>query len=176
MNRGRKTELTIRTAFGVALALLIVIGFAGYFSVARLTENSALVAHSNGIMSLIDRMVSQSNAAESAQRGFVITGNEQFAGSQAALADEIRALAAQLRAEVETDAAQLEHFEAFEDAIAARRVRNEQMIALRRSGGIEAVRDNIANAGPVGARLQEQLLARAREMKATEQAHLEARE
>jgi len=39
MNRGRKTELTIRTAFGVALALLIVIGFAGYFSVARLTEN-----------------------------------------------------------------------------------------------------------------------------------------
>ena len=45
MNRGRKTELTIRTAFGVALALLIVIGFASYYSVSRLTESSSQWYH-----------------------------------------------------------------------------------------------------------------------------------
>jgi PAS domain S-box-containing protein len=176
MNRGSKTELVIRTAFGVALALLIVIGFAGYFSVTRLTENSALVDHSHRVMSLIDRMVGQSNAAEAAQRGFVISGDEQFTGTHVTLAAEVRELGGQLRAEVAADAAQLERFEAFRDAITARFERNDEVIALRRSGGIEAVRADSEATGQVGVRLQEQLLARAREMKASEQAKLAARE
>ena len=53
MESSRKTELTIRGAFGVALALLVVIGFASYFSLQQLTANSALLARSRDAMSLI---------------------------------------------------------------------------------------------------------------------------
>src|SRR5262245_2984271 len=78
MESSRKTELALRGAFGVALALLVVIGFASYFSLQRLTNNSALLARSHEAMSLIDEIVYDTARAEGAQRGFVITGDEQF--------------------------------------------------------------------------------------------------
>ena len=119
MNRGRKTGLTIRTAIGVALALLIVIGFAGYYSVSRLTASSSLVSHSHEVMSLIDRLVQESTAAEAAQRGFVITGDEHFLRTHAALAASTHELAGKLRALEAADPAQLARLLAFEAAVTA---------------------------------------------------------
>ena len=41
MENTKQTELMIRAGFGVALALLVVIGIVSYFSVVRLSANSA---------------------------------------------------------------------------------------------------------------------------------------
>ena len=176
MNRGRKTELTIRTAFGVAFALLIVIGFASYYSVSRLTESSSLVSHSHETMSMIDRMVQESTAAQAAQRGFVITGDEHFVRTHAELMASTRELAGKLRALEAADPEQLARLQAFETAVTARFDRNMEVIALRRAGGVEAVQANIAAHGQVGVALQKEVHERALEMKNAEQAVLTARE
>jgi len=78
-NRNITTERKVRLGFAVALAFLGIIGIVSYLSVVRLNENSRLVAHSQLVMASIDAIVATTLETESAQRGFLVTGEEPFA-------------------------------------------------------------------------------------------------
>jgi PAS domain S-box-containing protein len=164
----------IRAAFGTALALLIVICFASFFSVAQLSENSALVARSHRVISSIDDIMHRAAEAESAQRGFVITGDETFVASYAQIRGQIEALRVRLRESLPPG--QRERLERLDQAIAARLARSDTVIALSRAGGVAAVQEDIARHGIRGTGLQAALRAAADDIKAAEQTVLDERE
>jgi PAS domain S-box-containing protein len=163
------TELKVRLGFAIALAFLGTIGIVSYLSVDRLSANSRLVAHSQLVMSNIDALVSTSFEAESAQRGFIVTGEEPFATQFAGARSRVEGLVRQLREAVANDAAQLARVDPFADAIRARLVFSGSILEMRRQGGIEAIEKYIARTpGRPGLALQARIRSLAQDMKAAE--------
>ncbi|MEJ0084633.1 MAG: PAS domain S-box protein [Pseudomonadota bacterium] len=175
MENSKQTELTIRAGFGVALALLVVIGIVSYASVVRLSENSANVAHSQEAMRVIDQIVGAATEAESNHRAFIISGDEKFVREYDAVVSGTGALADHLRDLVRDNPAQIQRLAALEQAIDARFARSAAAIELRRKGGLEAVLAMGAHP-PRGSDLQNSLREIAQQMKTAEQALLDARE
>jgi PAS domain S-box-containing protein len=175
MENPKQTELTIRAGFGVALALLVIIGIVSYASVVRLSANSANVAHSQEVMRLIDQIVGAATEAESTHRGFIISGDEKFVREYDEVVSSTGALADRLRDLVSDNPTQIDELGRLELAIAARFKRSAGAIELRRQGGLEAVLAMGARV-PRGSDLQDSLRRVAQQMKTTEQALLDARE
>ena len=73
------TERKVSLGFAAALTLLGIIGIVSYLSVVRLNENSKLVAHSQLVMASIDAIVATTLETESANRGYMVSGEELFA-------------------------------------------------------------------------------------------------
>ena len=72
------TERKVRLAFGFALACVAVIGLASYLSVARLNENAVWVEHTHEVLGSLELLLSAVTDSETAERGYVITGDETY--------------------------------------------------------------------------------------------------
>src|SRR5688500_8146511 len=175
MTRTAATERKIRAGFAVALAFLVGIGIVSWMSVAALEQNSRLVAHSLEVIANIEALPAATLEAEGAQRGFIITGEEQFAADYTRAAGRVDGLLAQLRDAVRGDPEQLARVEPLSLAVHARIARSDQIIQLRRSGGLAAVQAAIAKGRP-GIALQTRVRAVAGEMTRLERARLFERE
>jgi methyl-accepting chemotaxis protein len=68
----------IGAAFGLALAALLVIGALGYWSTAKLIENSGWVTHTHEVLAHLDELLSLAKDAETGQRGYLLTGNKSY--------------------------------------------------------------------------------------------------
>jgi methyl-accepting chemotaxis protein len=77
MTIGRKLGL----AFGLALGVLVVIGWVAYRNTARLIETSDRVAHSYRLSTELRDVTIRVLSIESGGRGYAITGEERFLGS-----------------------------------------------------------------------------------------------
>ena len=95
-------ERKVRAGFAVALAFLGAIGIVSYLSMSRFTENAQLVAHSQLVMSNIDALVTTTFETESAQRAYVLTGEEPFAADYTRAMGRVDGLVQQLRDAVST--------------------------------------------------------------------------
>ena len=171
------TERKVRAGFAVGLAFLGAIGIVSYLSVSRFTENAQLVAHSQLVMSNIDALVATTFETESAQRAYVLTGEEPFAAEYTRAMGRVEGLVQQLRDAVSTVPAQLARVEPLADAVRARMAHSSELIDLRRSGGMEAVQERLSQtANRPGAALQSKIRSLAQEMKVAEIELLNARE
>jgi PAS domain S-box-containing protein len=170
-----RTERRVRAGFIAALASLGIVGVVSYVSVVDLDENAHLVAHSHEVMETIDALLSTTVEAESAQRGFIITGDELLAAEYTRAAGHVDGLLAQLEDAIGADASQRSQARKLADAIHARLARAEEIIQIRRSGGFEAVKADIARGRP-GLALQARVRDVAQEMKTRELARLDDRE
>src|SRR5438132_573610 len=72
------TEWKVRVGFGFALACLGVIGIVSYLSVVRLNENAARVEHTHEVLSSLELLLAAATDSETAERGYVITGDESY--------------------------------------------------------------------------------------------------
>ena len=99
----------------------------------RFTENSQLVAHSQLVMSNIDALVTTTFETESAQRAYVLTGEEPFAAEYTRAMGRVEGLVQQLRDAVSTVPAQLARVEPLAEAVRARMKHSSELIDLRRS-------------------------------------------
>jgi PAS domain S-box-containing protein len=176
-NRHVTTERKVRLGFAVAVAFLGTIGIVSYLSVVRMNDNTQLVMRSHLVMANIDALVATSFETESAQRAYLLTGEEPFAAEYTRAAGRVDGLLQQLRDAVRGEPAQLAHAEALAEAVQARLAHSAQLLELRREGGMEAVRQRLA-ATPTrpGANLQTRLRNIARDMKTDEFRLLNARE
>jgi PAS domain S-box-containing protein len=171
------TERKVRAGFAVGLAFLGAIGIVSYLSVSRFTENAQLVAHSQLVMSNIDALVATTFETESAQRAYVLTGEEPFAAEYTRAMGRVEGLVQQLRDAVSAVPAQLARVEPLAEAIRARMRHSSELIELRRSDGIIAVQQRLAQtATRPGASLQSRIRTLAQEMKVAEIELLNARE
>ena len=104
----------------------------------RLSENARLVAHSQLVMSNIDALVATTFENESAQRAYVLTGEEPFAAEYTRAMGRVDGLVQQLRDAVSTEPAQLARVDALAEAVRARmqtELRAHRSAPLRRPGG-----------------------------------------
>lgn len=88
--------MKIGTGFGLALAILAVIGFVAYQSIAKLTETADWVDHTHQVLETLEGVLSTMKDAETGQRGFLLTGEDNylapFLAAQVAIDGEIKTL------------------------------------------------------------------------------------
>ena len=71
-------EKKIVAGFVVMLAILLAIGFVSYRNTRKLIRDSNLVAHSQDILDELEGTLSAIKDAETGQRGYIITGDEEY--------------------------------------------------------------------------------------------------
>ena len=175
--RHAATEHKVRLGFAVAVIFLGAIGIVSYLSVVRLNQNSQLVMRSHLVMANIDALVATAAETESAQRAYLLTGEEPFAAEYTRAVGRVDGLVQQLRDTVEAESSQLNHAEALAEAVRARLRHSAELLELRRTQGMEAVRQRLAQSPQrPGATLQNQVRGIARDMKTDEIRLLNARE
>ena len=138
------TERKVGLGFAIALASLGTIGIVSYLSVVRLNENSKLVAHSQLVMASIDAIVTTTLETESANRGYLMTGEELFAADYTRAVGRVDGLLQQLRDAVSTNPEQLARVEPLAEAVRTRLTHISRLLDLRRTGGLEAVQAYLA--------------------------------
>ena len=176
-SRHATTELKVRLGFAVAMAILGAIGVVSYLSVVRLNQNSQLVIRSQTVISNIDTLVTTTFESESAQRAYIITGEEPFAADFTRASGRVGGLVVELRDAVKDNPAQLERMTALADAVRRRLKQSDEIMDVRRSEGMEGVQRRLAhNRGRPGAELQATVFRLAQELKSTELMQLNERE
>jgi PAS domain S-box-containing protein len=171
------TQRKVFLGFSIALAFLGAIGIVSYLSVVRLTDNSALVTKSHVVMSSIDALVATTWEAESAQRGYIITGEEPFAAEYTRASGRVEGLVQQLRDAVSKVPAQVQRADALSEVVRRRIAQSSAILEVRRSGGMEAVQRRLAqSAATPGASLQARIRELAHDMKSAEIRLLNGRE
>ncbi|SEK40570.1 response regulator [Parapedobacter koreensis] len=65
----------LKTGFGLSILLLIISSIVSYVCIDRLLNSSNLVRHTHEVTQVLSQAVSSVREAESAQRGFLLTGN-----------------------------------------------------------------------------------------------------
>ncbi len=75
----KSAEKKVRWSFGIALGALVLVGAFSFFSVQRFREDARAVDHTHQVISSLRQLVSNLAIAESGQRGYVITGDSQYA-------------------------------------------------------------------------------------------------
>jgi len=73
-----RVGLKISLGYSLALAALIIIGIISFTTIQSLMVNVALVEKTNNEISLLNNLVTQIEDAESAERGYVISGEESY--------------------------------------------------------------------------------------------------
>ena len=175
--RHAATERKVRVGFAIAMAFLGAIGIVSFLSVSRFTENAQLVAHSQLVMSNIDALVATTFETESAQRAYVLTGEEPFAAEYTRATGRVEGLVQQLRDAVSTNPEQLARVDPLAEAIRGRMKRSAELIELRRSGGLAAVQTMLGQTPyRPGVTLQSRIRSLAQEMKVAEIELLNSRE
>jgi len=90
--------LLLRVTFAVAVVLMIAIAAVSYQHWKTLLEASAWVIHSHEVRGSLSQILSSVEAAETAERGFIITGDESYVAphnnAQRSVPEEVRHLRA----------------------------------------------------------------------------------
>jgi len=176
-NRRANTERKVGLGFAMALASLGTIGIVSYLSVVRLNENSKLVEHSQLVMASIDAIVATTLETESANRGFMLSGEELFAADYTRAVGRVDGLVQQLRDAVSTNPDQLARVGPLAEAVRKRLEHSSRLVDLRRTGGLEAVQRYLAQSRTrPGVALQGRVRELARDMKSAEIRLLNARQ
>ncbi|HSU39198.1 MAG TPA: CHASE3 domain-containing protein, partial [Polyangiaceae bacterium] len=158
-----------RLGFGYALAAvtLLLVALFGYQTTEHLVENDHSVTHTTLVRESIARLFAGVVEAESGQRGFVITGREDFLEPYTRAMSEIERNYNDLRALVADNPAQMRRAEAIHALIAKRDTELKEVIGLKRTGGVDQAAKFIT-AGE-GLRTMQELRAAVRDMDRVEE-------
>jgi methyl-accepting chemotaxis protein len=74
----RSVGLKLAAGFGLALLLLSVGGIAAWLSVSKLVETNGWVVHTHQVIEKAEHVLSLLDDAETAERGYLLTGDENF--------------------------------------------------------------------------------------------------
>ena len=74
----RTLKKNLRIGLGLSLIVLFISSLASYISIVNLIKSSNLVAESNLVLSNLDNVISTVKDAETGQRGYLLTGDEDF--------------------------------------------------------------------------------------------------
>ncbi|WP_295672869.1 response regulator [uncultured Mucilaginibacter sp.] len=68
----------LQIGFGLSLLLLVISSIASYFSIQNLLKSADLVDHSNQVVQRLESIMSTMKDAETGQRGYLLTGKDEF--------------------------------------------------------------------------------------------------
>ncbi|HEY3730730.1 MAG TPA: CHASE3 domain-containing protein, partial [Steroidobacteraceae bacterium] len=173
----RKLELTerkVRLGFASALVCLALVSFISYLSTARLSASSGWVEHTQEVLQRLESLMEAATDAESAQRGYVITGDANYLEPFRESAQAIDLQAGQVRRLTADNPLQQQRLSTVVTLVTERLDYLRTVIGLRRDQGLEAARNEILTGNGNG--FHDQLRRQIDEMKATESSLLSERE
>jgi methyl-accepting chemotaxis protein len=130
---GRK----IAAGFALAFLLLLGIGAVAYRSIGSLTNVSQLVTHTHQVLEHVAEVLSLLKDAETGQRGYIITGDENFLEPYQTGITGVHTLVKELRELTADNQNQQKRIDQIEPLIAAKLDELKQTIDLRRKGNFE---------------------------------------
>ena len=164
----------VQAGFAFALACVAAIGGMSYLSLQRLTESEAWVRHTDDVIERLDLLVSTTINAETAQRGYVITGDESYLKPYGRWLQEFQADYQSLRALMADNPEQRRKLAILEPLFRQRFASLRKICELRRSEGFEAAQKEVM--GGDTRQVGEVIEGLIEQMKSREQALLTARE
>lgn len=137
MNVTFKRNLAI--GFGISLVILILSTLASYLSITGLLNSAADVAHTRKIISDIDGTLSVLKDAETGQRGYLITGNENFLEPYNGAYDSAINLIRNIKGSTQDNAEQQENSEILRRLIEQRIKMLDRLISQKRDGELVSI-------------------------------------
>jgi len=71
-------DRNLRIGYGFSLLIVLAIGFVTFFTLQRLLNSNQAVSHSSQVMQKLERVLSLMKDAETGQRGYLLTGRENY--------------------------------------------------------------------------------------------------
>jgi PAS domain S-box-containing protein len=168
------TARKVAVGFAFALACLGVVGLVSYLSVVRLNENAAWVAHTHEVLSRLESLIAGATDSETAERGYVITGDESYLEPYQKSAALVEDQAQRLRELTADNPAQTQRLDSMVPLVTERLASLRAVIELRKSQGFAAAQGEILSGK--GKRFHDRIRRVIDEMKKAETALLSERE
>ena len=137
------TEWKVRLGFGFALTCLGVVGIVSYLSVVRLNENAARVERTHEVLSSLELLLAAATDSETAERGYVITGDESYLEPYRDAGAVIDGQTRRLRELTADDRAQQQRLESVVALVTDRLAILRAVIELRKDQGFAAAQGEI---------------------------------
>ncbi len=160
--------------FVLATALMLGVSVLAYQSADRLVVDSGWRSHTHEVIAQIHEVAARLAAAESAARGFAITGDERFAAPYRAALEEVPRAAARLRELTADNPRQQARLDGLDPLLRARLNALQELVETRRSDGSQAAARLVG--GGEGQRLMDQARAELAGMDGEERVLLAERE
>jgi len=127
----------IGSGFGLALAILIVIGGVSYTSTAKFMYSAGWVAHTYEVLDNLAGFLSAMTDAETGQRGYVITGQDRYLEPFHTAVETVDQRLKSLRRLTADNATQQRRLDTLEPLVRSKFAELQETIALRRDKGFE---------------------------------------
>ncbi len=137
-SHARGGELSITAGLLAVLLFFVASGVVAYLNTHTLSTDSDLIAQTHDTIAGLDDIVSIMKDAETGQRGFVLTGREEYLAPYNQALDHIDDRLAGLHELLKDDPQQLARLEAIKKHIAAKLAELNETILLRREKGFDA--------------------------------------
>ena len=131
-----------RTRTGLLVAAVIFVGIGGgiLYGAQRLIADARLVAHSNQVIGRLDELEARLRDAESAQRGYLLTGRADYLADYQGSRDRLPELLDEVAALVADNAVQARDVEGLSQQIAIRQRQMGNTLLRNESGGLAGAR------------------------------------
>ncbi len=133
----------VQTGFRFALVCLAIVGLASFLSVQSLRTNADWVEHTHQVLAQLDRLLSLTMEAETAERGYVITGDEDYLPTFEASAMAAGEAEKELVRLTADNPSQQQRLGDLNDLITARLATLRKVDAARRTAGFSAAQELI---------------------------------
>jgi PAS domain S-box-containing protein len=125
----------------IMLLVLTVVGIYGLLQLNKLNEVRKSLIHQNDILVVLHSIFTMAQGAETGQRGFLITGNEDYLAPYNEAVLKIDMFMERMRKLTANNQQQTKDITTLENAIAKKMVELKDTINLRRTKGFAAARD-----------------------------------
>jgi len=168
------TERKVQAGFAFALACLGVVGVVSYLSVVRMNENAASLEHTHEVLSRLELLLAAATDSETAERGYVITGDEDYLEPYRRSVQVVDLQARRLRELTADNPAQQQRLGSVLQLVTERLANLKAVIELRRNQGFAAAQSEILTGK--GKRFHDQIRRLIDQMKDAEAALFAQRE
>ena len=150
-------ENKIVIGFFLSLLILIFIAIVSFLCIVDLADDASRTKRSQEVITQLASLLSTTTDAETAHRGYIITGNEKFLDHYKQAGPEISKLCQNLKELASQDYYQLKEIKTLELLIARRLAMIRFQIEMRRTEGFDKVEKEIATGK--GKQLQDNIRA-----------------
>jgi len=131
-----------KLSIGFGLAGILLVGLAGgaRWAQVRAAETQQQVTLTMGVLNDLEYLISYVGKVTSAQRAYMISGNQDDIGGIPAMRQDADAVAARVASAISGNSSQMQHFAQYQEFIRQRRAVVNKMNAARRDQGFEAAK------------------------------------
>lgn len=133
-----KRNLLINGSFALALVILMIIGLLNYLNIKGMSEEERWEHHTYAVAREFDELLSALQDVETGERGFVITGKEEFLKPYLAAFDHIDLRLAHIQELTAVDSRHENHLDNIKPLIKEKLATSKTTVELRRAAGFQA--------------------------------------